>query len=115
MLRTLAKSKIHGATVTQTELHYEGSITLPADLMQLADIVDTEQVQIVNLANGARLETYVIEGPAESGGICLNGPAARLAAVGDMIHIISYGLYNEQETASHRMKTVLVDAQNKPV
>lgn len=113
MLRSMAKSKIHGATITETELYYTGSITVPADLMAAADILPGELVQIVNLANGARLETYVIEGQAGDGIICLNGPAARTAMVGDQIHIISYALYNEEDLRSYRIRTVKVDRDNQ--
>jgi len=112
MLRIMCASKIHGATVTQTELHYEGSITLPADLMRAADILPGQQVQIVNLANGSRIETYVIEGPAGSGNVCLNGPAARAAYLGDAIHILSYAMMGEQEARACRMKVVHVDENN---
>ena len=112
MLRHMAKSKIHGVTVTQTELQYEGSITIDADLMRPADLLPGERVQVVNLANGARLETYVIEGPPGSGTICLNGPAARLAAVGDKVHIISYALYEDAEARALQMKTILADDGN---
>jgi aspartate 1-decarboxylase len=113
MQRTMAKSKIHGATVTQTELSYEGSITIPADLMELADILPGERVQIVNLNNGARIETYVIAGQRCDGVICLNGPAARMASVGDGIHIISYALYEDAEARQVTLKTVRVDAANR--
>ena len=114
MLRHMAKSKIHGATVTQTELQYEGSITLAPELMQQADILPGERVQIVNLSNGARLETYTIAGESGSGTVCLNGPAARLAVVGDKLHVISYAFYEEAE-GRREMKTVHVDARNQPI
>lgn len=113
MLRYMAKSKIHGATVTQTELHYEGSITIDAELMDAADILSGERVQIVNLNNGSRMETYVIEGPPGSGIICLNGPAARLAVVGDKIHIISYAFYEDTEAKKLVTKTILLDENNR--
>src|SRR5882724_9203688 len=95
MKRTLFKSKIHRATVTQAELYYEGSLTLDRDLMRAADMLPYEQVAIVNVNNGERFETYLIEGPAGSGVVCLNGPAARKGAVGDEIVIISYGLFED--------------------
>jgi len=114
MLRHMAKSKIHGATVTQTELSYEGSITLSPQLMQQADILPGERVQIVNLSNGARLETYTIMAEPGSCTVCLNGPAARLAVVGDKIHVISYALYEDAEARQLRMKTVHVDDDNQP-
>jgi len=113
MLRTMAKSKIHGATVTQTELQYAGSITIDPALMRLADLLPGERVQIVNMSNGARLETYVIAGGAGEGTICLNGPAARLAVVGDKIHIISYALYEDSEARALQMTTVPVDEHNQ--
>jgi aspartate 1-decarboxylase len=115
MLRQMAKSKIHGATVTMTELHYEGSITLPADLMELANILPGERVQIVNLANGERFETYTIAGECGSETICLNGPTARLAVVGDSVHIISYALYDDDEARALAVKTVRVDERNRPL
>lgn len=114
MMRTMAKSKLHGATVTQTELHYEGSITLPADLLRLADLLAGERVQIVNLNNGSRIETYVIEAAAGSGIVCLNGPAARMAAVGDKVHVISYALYPDEVARSLQMITVRLDENNQP-
>jgi len=109
----MAKSKIHGATVTQTELRYEGSITIAPALMHAADIIAGERVQVVNLSNGERLETYVIEGEPGSGTICLNGPAARLAVVGDKVHIISYAFYVDAEARGLKMKTVQVDGDNQ--
>jgi aspartate 1-decarboxylase len=115
MMRTMAKSKLHGATVTQTELHYEGSITLAADLMRLADLLPGERVQVVNLNNGARLETYVIEGEAGSGVVCLNGPAARMAAAGDKVHIISYALYSDEVARNLAMITVQLNSDNQPL
>ena len=115
MLRRMAKSKIHGATVTMTVLHYEGSITLPADLMELADILAGERVQIVNSANGERFETYTIAGERGSETICLNGPAARLAVVGDPVHIISYALCDDDEARALAVTTIKVDGQNRPV
>ncbi len=113
MLRHMAKSKIHGATVTMTELHYEGSITLPLDLLEAADILPGERVQVVNLSNGERLETYTIAGERASSIVCLNGPAARLAIVGDRVHIISYAYYTDEEARSLEVNTVRVDKQNQ--
>ncbi|MBN1480878.1 aspartate 1-decarboxylase [candidate division KSB1 bacterium] len=92
MLITVMKSKIHNATVTQANLHYEGSITIDRDLMQQAHIFHGERVQIVNLANGERLETYTIPGEPGSGIIGINGPAALKCKIGDKVHIISYAL-----------------------
>ena len=112
MLRIMCASKIHGATVTQTELHYTGSITIPKELMAAADMLADQQVQVVNLNNGSRLETYVIEGPEGSGNICLNGPAARLGEVGDNIHILCYALMNEEEARASVLKVAHVDESN---
>jgi len=97
MQRTLLKSKIHNARVTHANLYYEGSITIDELLMERADIVEHEQVQVVNCNNGARFETYVIRGERGSGMICLNGPAARLGNVGDIVHILSYAVITEEE------------------
>jgi aspartate 1-decarboxylase len=113
MMRTLCKSKIHGATVTQTELEYEGSITLPPELIKKANLLPYERVQVVNLNNGSRIETYVIEGKAGSSTICLNGPAARAAVVGDRIHIISYALVGEEETSAFSVRLLYLDRKNK--
>ncbi len=113
MLRVMCKSKIHGATVTETALEYAGSITIPADLIAAANLVPDERVQVVNLSNGSRIETYVIEGPAGSGNICLNGPAARTAYVGDRVHILSFGMMDEEEARASKMKVVHVDESNQ--
>ncbi len=113
MRRELFKSKIHRATVTDANLHYEGSITVDRDLLQAADLMPHEKVQILNINNGARFETYVLSGPPGSGTICLNGAAARLAEVGDRIIIISYAHYEEDEAAGHEPRVVLVDDQNR--
>jgi aspartate 1-decarboxylase len=112
MLRNMAKSKIHGATVTEAVLYYEGSITIDGDLIAAADIMPGERVQIVNVNNGSRIETYVIEGEPGCGTICLNGPAARCAVVGDKVHIISYGFYSDDEARALEMKNVKLDADN---
>lgn len=113
MQRTMMKSKIHRATVTGAELEYEGSITIDRTLMQAADLLPFEQVQVVDVDNGARFETYVIEGPADSGTICLNGAAARLVYPGDRVIIISYGVFAEDEIVA---PVVLhVDESNAPV
>jgi aspartate 1-decarboxylase len=113
MLRFFCKSKIHGATVTDTNLRYEGSITIDEDLLVAADILSFEQVQVVNLNNGERFETYVIRGRAGSGEIQLNGPAARLGQAGDVVHIISYVLIDSEETSFHEPKFIFVDALNR--
>lgn len=115
MFRTLMKSKIHRATVTQTNLHYVGSITIDEDLMEAADLVENEKVQVVNIHTGARFETYVIPGNRGSGVIGLNGAAARLAEPGDLVIIISYAAYSEDEVQRHRPTVVVVDADNRPV
>ncbi|HVL32448.1 MAG TPA: aspartate 1-decarboxylase, partial [Actinomycetota bacterium] len=90
MFRTMMKSKIHRATVTEANVDYVGSVTIDADLMKAADILPHEKVQIADVTNGARLETYAIQGPAGSGVVCLNGAAARLVAPGDLVIVISY-------------------------
>jgi aspartate 1-decarboxylase len=111
--REMCKSKIHGATVTQAELYYEGSITIDESLLEIADIHPFEKVQVVNLNNGARFETYAIPGERNSGVICLNGPAARLGAVGDQIIIISYAQYPEELAQNHKPKVLILDKDNK--
>ena len=112
MLRTVCKSKIHGAIVTEANLQYTGSLTLDPLLMRSADLAPYEQVQVVNLNNGARFETYCIEGATGSGIVCLNGAAARLAAVGDTIIIISYVQVTEQELEQLTPKLVFLDERN---
>jgi aspartate 1-decarboxylase len=112
MLRTMCKGKIHRATVTQADLNYVGSITIDQDLLDAADIYPYEQVQVVNINNGARLETYTIPGARGSGVICLNGAAARLNAVGDLVIIISYAQCNEEEIRSLQPHVVFVDENN---
>ncbi|HVB59616.1 MAG TPA: aspartate 1-decarboxylase, partial [Ktedonobacteraceae bacterium] len=112
MQRTMCKGKIHRATVTQANLNYIGSITIDQDLLEAADIYPYEKVQVVNITNGARLETYAIAGARGSGVICLNGAAARLTAEGDIVIIISYGEYNEQEIRSLTPQIVFVDEEN---
>ncbi|WP_067619163.1 aspartate 1-decarboxylase [Alicyclobacillus acidiphilus] len=112
MLRTLMKSKIHRATVTRTNLNYVGSITIAEDLMEAADLLENELVQVVNINSGARFETYVIPGKAGSGAIELNGAAARLAEPGDLVIIISYGMYDADEVKGHQPTVVLVDERN---
>jgi aspartate 1-decarboxylase len=113
MTREMFRSKIHRATVTQAELYYEGSITVDSDLLAAADILEFEKVQVVNVNNGTRLETYTIAGKAGSGIICLNGPAARLGCVGDEVIIITYCQYSEDEAKTHKPVIVLVDKNNK--
>lgn len=113
MLLEMFKSKIHRATVTEAELFYEGSITIDKDLLDAANILPYEKVQVVNLNNGSRLETYTLEGEKGSGIICLNGPAARLGCVGDEVIIITYATMSEEEVKNYKPKVVLVDKQNK--
>lgn len=113
MLIFMFKSKIHRATVTEANLNYMGSITIDKDLMQAAGILPNEKVQVVNNNNGARLETYVIEGPPGSGIICLNGAAARQAQPGDNVIIIAYTMLDEREARVFKPKVVMVDDQNK--
>jgi aspartate 1-decarboxylase len=113
MRRTLFKSKIHRATLTGAHLDYEGSISVDRDLMDAAELVPYEKVQVLNLSNGFRLETYVIEGKRGSGEIQLNGPAARLGHAGDQVIIVSYAEYEEEEVAMHAPTVVHVDARNR--
>ncbi len=111
----MCKSKIHRVTVTDSNLHYEGSLTIDKNLMELANIFTYEKVHVVNINNGNRFETYTIEGKRGSGEICLNGAAARLGQVGDKVIIITYGAYNEEEAKNHRPIVVKVDDKNKPI
>ncbi|MBN2789833.1 MAG: aspartate 1-decarboxylase [Candidatus Delongbacteria bacterium] len=113
MLRRMKKSKIHRATVTDANLNYEGSITIDRDLLEAADILIGEQVQIVNINNGSRAETYTIEGERGSGTICMNGAIARLTQPGDPIIIISYADYSEKELENFKSISVLLDRDNK--
>lgn len=112
MIRTLVNGKIHRATVTQADLHYVGSITIDATLMRQADLVEGEQVQVVDVTNGTRLETYVITGPADSGVICINGAAAHLVDPGDLVIIMSFVQLEDAEIVLHEPKVVHVDADN---
>ncbi len=113
MLRTLLKSKIHRARITEANLYYEGSITIDATLMKKADILSGEKVEVFNLNNGSRLETYAIRGKANSGVICLNGPAARGACVGDEVIIVSYAIVDENTAKKLKPKIVSVDGRNR--
>lgn len=113
MYRTMFKSKIHRATVTQADLHYVGSITIDADLMDAADLLPGEQVAVVDITNGARLETYVIEGARGSGVIGINGAAAHLVHTGDMVIVISYATMPDAEAKAFIPSVVHVDAQNR--
>lgn len=109
----MCKSKIHRVTVTQAELYYEGSLTLDRTLMDAADIREYEKVQVVNINNGNRFDTYIIEGPRDSGVVCLNGAAARLASVGDEIILITYGEFSEEELVNFKPIKIFVDKRNK--
>lgn len=115
MRRRLMKSKIHRATITSAELHYEGSLTVDTDLMAAADLVPYEEIQVVNVNNAARFTTYVIPGPAGSGVIQLNGAAARLGMVGDLVILIAYGDIEEQDLGAFRPSVVFVDGANRIV
>ncbi|MDX3239416.1 aspartate 1-decarboxylase [Streptomyces sp. ME03-5709C] len=115
MMRTMFKSKIHRATVTEADLHYVGSVTVDADLMDAADLLPGELVHIVDITNGARLETYVIEGRRGSGVIGINGAAAHLVHPGDLVILISYAQVDDAEARSLRPRVVHVDADNRIV
>jgi aspartate 1-decarboxylase len=112
VLREFCLSKIHHARVTQADLHYEGSLTVDENLLDAAGIALFEKVQVVNVNNGARFETYTIPGIRGSRVVCLNGPAARLGQVGDMLIIITYGLLNEEEARDHKPKVIVLDDDN---
>src|SRR5919205_3222537 len=112
MMRIMMKSKIHRATVTQADLHYVGSVTVDPDLMDAADLLPGEQVHIVDIDNGARLETYVIPGERGSGVIGINGAAARLVHTGDLVILIGYGQMETAEARELRPHVVFVDADN---
>lgn len=109
----MCKSKIHKATVTEANLQYEGSVTIDANLMKAANIIPFERIQILNVNNGNRVETYVIEGPAGSGVICLNGPTARTGHVGDVVILITYALMEKEEALTHQPTVVYVDDKNR--
>ena len=113
MLREMCKAKIHQATVTEADLNYTGSITIDKTLLEELDILHYERVQVLNINNGARMETYVIEGEPDSGIICLNGAAARWAVPGDKVIIIAYCLIDDAEARSWKPKIVLLDEKNK--
>lgn len=115
MYRTMMKSKLHRATVTEANLNYVGSITIDQDLMELIDVYENEKVQIVDNNNGARFETYVIPGERGSGVICLNGAAARLVQPGDKVIIISYGMMTSEEARNYKPLIAILDDNNKVV
>jgi aspartate 1-decarboxylase len=113
MLRTMLKSKIHRATVTQANLHYVGSVTVDQALMEAADLLPGEQVSVVDITNGARLETYVIEGERNSGVLGINGAAAHLVQPGDLVILISYAQLDDAEAATFEPRIVFVDGDNR--
>lgn len=113
MFIQVLKSKLHRVKITQAELHYVGSITIDEDLMDAAKLIEGEKVQIVNVNNGERLETYVIKGERGSGMICMNGPAARKVQVGDIIIIISYAMMDLEEAKKYSPAVVFPDESNK--
>lgn len=115
MFIEVVKSKIHRVKITQAELHYVGSITIDEDIMEASNIIENEKVQIVNINNGERLETYVIKGERGSGHVCLNGPAARKAQVGDIIIIISYASMDIEEAKDHKPTIIFPDKNNKVI
>lgn len=114
MNRIMLKSKIHRARLTGTELNYEGSITIDSILMEAADLLPGEQVHVLNLNNGSRIITYVIEAPAHTGTMLLNGPAARMGEVGDLVIVLSYAEMTDEEVQSVRSRVVFVDGNNRP-
>jgi len=113
MLRTMCKSKIHRAAITNVNLHYEGSIGIDKRLLKAGDIYPGEMVQVVNINNGARFETYAIEEPAGSGAVCLYGAAAHLGKIGDLVIILSYGIVEDKKAASVKIRRVKVDSRNR--
>ena len=113
MIRTMMKSKIHRARVTESNLEYEGSVTIDEGLLENADIQEYEQVQIYNVTNGERFTTYAIRGGRDSGVICINGAAAHKAKKGDILIIVTYGQYQDGDTASFEPKRVYVDEKNR--
>lgn len=115
MIRTMMKSKIHRATVTQADLHYVGSCTIDADLMDAADLLEGEQIDIVDVDNGARLTTYAITGERGSGMISINGAAAHLIHPGDLVIIIAYGQFEDAELSGYSPRIVFVDSKNRQV
>ncbi len=113
MQRTLLKSKIHRVTVTAADLHYQGSVTIDADLMEAADLLPFERVEIYNITNGERFATYALTGGRGSGEICINGAAAHKARPGDLVILATYADYPEAEARRHQPRLVFVDAANR--
>ena len=115
MMLEMFKAKLHPLTVTQADLYYEGSITIDPELLETAGIHVFEKVQVVNINNGSRLETYTIPGKRGDREVCMNGPAARLTNVGDRIIVIAYARMTEEEVREHKPRIVLMDGKNNPV
>ena len=115
MLHFMMKSKIHRATVTDTNIGYEGSLTVDSVLMKLAGMQPYERVQVVVIDNGNRFETYLIEGKPNSGEMCLNGGAAHLGKIGDKLIVITYALMTDEERKNYKPRVILVDSKNRPV
>ena len=115
MMRTLLKSKLHRVTVTQTELHYEGSCAVDEDLLTAADLREYERVDIYNVNTGQRFSTYVVKAPRGSGTVCVMGAAARLASAGDRLIVAAYAAFEEKELAGFKPRVVLVDEHNRIV
>ncbi|HIV72132.1 MAG TPA: aspartate 1-decarboxylase [Candidatus Aquabacterium excrementipullorum] len=113
MQRMMLRAKLHRATVTEADLHYEGSCGIDEDLLEAADMKEFEQIELYNINNGERFSTYIIKAPRGSGVISLNGAAARRAHVGDLMIICTYGPFDEAEAGSHKPKVVLLDAENR--
>jgi aspartate 1-decarboxylase len=113
MIIEVLRSKIHRVRVNQLELHYNGSITIDTQLLRAAQMIPNEKVHVLNVNNGARFETYIIEGPADSGIIGLNGPAARMAALGDMLIVISYGQLDFEAAKTHTPIIIIPDENNR--
>ena len=115
MQRVMLKAKIHGATLTGTELHYEGSVAIDRNLLELADILPGEQIHVLNVSNGTRIVTYAIEAPAGSGVVSLRGAAARLGQTGDKVILLTYAHVDQKELREFASRIVRVDAQNRPL
>ena len=115
MMRTMMRAKVHAATVTEVNLYYEGSLALDTAIMEKLDILPNEMVQVVNLSNAARFETYIIPAEKDSGTVSLNGAAARLATLGDKVLLIFYSAMSEDEARAHRPRVALVDDHNRVV
>lgn len=115
MLRSVLKSKIHRATVTDADLHYEGSVSIDEDLLEAADLLPNEHVHVWDVTNGNRFETYALKGKRGSGTVCINGAAAHLAKKGDIVIITTFALLDEKELKKHQPQVILVNAQNKIV